>query len=295
MIFPFIASEKANYAVSMMCEYLEVSKSGYYAWETRVPSRRKLEDEALGAEVAAAHLASKRRYGSPRVMHQLRRQGRRVGRKRVARLMREQGLFARKRRRFKGTTNSEHDEPIAPNLVAREFTAEQPGQVMVGDTTAIETREGWLYLAVLVDLCTRMIIGWAMSETNDTALVSTAFRMAVRRGFRRGFIHHTDRGCTYAAKDYRDLVEATGGRRSMSRKANCYDNAVAESIFRTIKEEGIGQAVPETIADARELAFSFMEGFYNGKRLHSTLGYRTPLEVEAEKLDIMSRNVQGTP
>ncbi len=132
-----------------------------------------------------------------------------------------------------------------------------------------------------------------MNKTSDTALVSSAFRMAMRRSFHRGFIHHTDRGCTYAAKDYRDLVEAAGGLRSMSRKANCYDNAVAESVFRTIKEEGIGQTVPKTIARARELAFSFIEGFYNAKRLHSTLGYRTRLEVERDKLDIMSRNLQS--
>jgi len=143
---------------------------------------------------------------------------------------------------------------------------------MVGDTTAIETNKSQLYLAVLVDLCTRMVAGWAMNETNDTAVVFSAFRMAMRRGFRRGCIHHTDRGCTYAAKEHRDLVEAAGGLRSMSRKANCYDNAVAESIFRTIKEEGIGQTVPKTIACVRELALSFIKGFYNEKRLHSTLG-----------------------
>jgi len=190
--------------------------------------------------------------------------------------MREQGLVARNRRRFKMTTNSAHDEPIAPNLVAREFTAQQPGEVMVGDMMAIETSEGWFYLAVLVDLCTRMFVGWAMNKTSDTALVSSAFRMAMRRGFHRGFIHHTDRGCAYAAKDYRDLVEAAGGLRSMSRKANGYDNAMADSIFRTIKEEGIGQTVPETIACARELVFSFLEGVYNAKRRHATLGCRTP-------------------
>jgi putative transposase len=152
--------------------------------------------------------------------------------------MREKGLFARKRRRFKATTDSRHDDPIAPNLVARDFTAAAPGVVIVGDTTAVETKEGWLYLAVLLDLCTRAIVGWAMSESNDTNLVAGAFRMAVRRGVRRGFIHHTDRGSTYAAMGYRKLIEKEGGRRSMSRRADCYDNAVAESAFRTIKDGG---------------------------------------------------------
>lgn len=284
MKFTFIAAEKANFPIGMMCRVLKVSTSGFYAWSRRGKSRHRIVDAELKARVAAVHAASRGRYGSPRVMHQLRREGRRVGRKRVARLMREQGLFARKRRRFKATTDSRHDDPIAPNLVARNFTAAAPGMVMVGDTTAVETKEGWLYLAVLLDLCTRAIVGWAMSGNNDTNLVSGAFRMAVRRGFRRGFVHHTDRGSTYAAKDYRELVENAGGRRSMSRRADCYDNAVAESAFRTIKEEGIGQTVPETFSEARERIFSFIEGFYNTKRLHSTLGYRTPNEVEKETL-----------
>ena len=299
MRFAFIAAEKADFPIDMMCCVLLVSTSGFYAWSRRGQSHHSIVDEELKRRVSAVHAASRGRYGSPRVMHQLRREGRRVGRARVARLMREQGLFARKRRRFKVTTDSRHDDPIAPNLVARDFTAPAPGVVMVGDTTAVETKEGWLYLAILLDLCTRAIVGWAMSETNDTNLVSGAFRMAVRRGTRRGFIHHTDRGSTYAATDYRKLVEKAGGRRSMSRRADCYDNAVAESAFRTIKEEGIGQTMPETISEARERLFSFIEGFYNTKRLHSTIGYRTPNEVEKEmlattKLDMKSRIEQFT-
>jgi transposase InsO family protein len=292
--FAFVAAEKARFPVSTMCRYLCVSTSGFYAWSNRGKSARRVEDERLARAVAHVHTASRRRYGSPRVMHQLRREGTRVGRKRVARLMREQGLVARRRRRVARTTDSRHGEPIAPNLVARNFTAAMPGRVMVGDTTAVETREGWLFLAVLVDLCTRAIVGWSMSETNDTALVSQAFRAAVRRGFRRGFIHHTDRGSTYASKDYCKLVEGAGGVRSMSRRADCYDNAVAESVFRTIKEEGIGHAVPQTHSEARERIFSFIEGFYNSTRLHSSLGYRTPLEVEREKFKELSKNRKRT-
>ena len=225
MRFSFLAAEKACYPVDLLCKTLDVSRSGFYAWSQRRPSRRRLEDAQLGAEVRAAHRASGARYGSPRVMRQLRRQGHSVSRKRVARLMREHGLHARRRRRFKTTTDSNHDDPIAPNLVARNFTAEQPGMVMVGDTTAIETKHGWLYLAVMLDLCTRAIVGWAMSETNDTALVTSAFKKAVTRGFRPGFIHHSDRGSTYASGDYRKAIDEAGGRRSMSRKADCYPGA----------------------------------------------------------------------
>ena len=293
MKFTFIAAEKAHYPVTVLCRCLEVSPSGFYAWQGRPKSARSIEDDVVGEEVKAAHAKSQARYGSPRMMHQLRRQGRHVSRKRVARLMRARGLFGRKRRRFRTTTDSKHEDPIAPNLVNRNFDVDIPGTVMVGDTTAIETRQGWLYLAVLVDLCTRAIVGWSMSENNDTRLVAQAFRLAMRRGFRRGFIHHTDRGSTYASEDYRQLVERSGGRRSMSRKADCYDNAVAESVFRTIKEEGIGDRVPETRDEARRRAFSFIEGFYNSERLHSTLGYRTPNEFEQMKLDEESKKRQS--
>ncbi len=261
MRFAFIAAEKADFPIDMMCRDLHVSTSGFYAWIRRGQSHHSIVDEELERRISAVHAARRARYGSPRVMHHLRHEGRRVGRARVARLMREQGLFARNHRRFNVTTDSRHDDPIAPNLVARDFTAPAPGVVMVGDTTKVETKEGWLCLAILLDLCTRAIVGWAMSETNDTNLVSGALRMAVRRGARRGFIHHTDRGSTYAAMDCRKLVEKAGGRRSMSRRADCYDNAVAESAFRTIKEEGVEQTMPETISEARERLFSFIEGF----------------------------------
>lgn len=289
MKFEFIAAENANYPVKALCRCLGVTAAGYYAWRARPKARREHIDGRLLEEVRASHVRSKGRYGSPRIFHDLRRRGHCVSRKRVARLMREEGLFGRKRRRFKATTDSRHDDPIAPNLLKRQFTAKLPGQVMVGDTTAIETREGFLYLAVLLDLCTRAIVGWSTSKTNDTELVKKAFQQAVKRGFRRGFLHHTDRGSTYAAKAYREMVEATGGRRSMSRKGDCFDNAVAESVFRTIKEEGIGEDTPETVSEARLRLVTFIEGFYNTKRLHSSLGYQTPYEFEKVKLESVSR------
>ena len=276
----------------MICRVLGVSTSGFYAWTARAPSKRARDDESLTGTVQRIHRQARSVYGSPRVHRALGRLGIRVGCKRVARLMRREGLVGRKRRRYRNTTDSQHGEPIAPNLLGRNFLVEEPGRVMVGDTTAIETRQGWLYLAILIDLCTRAIVGWAMGDTNDTELVTRAFRMALPRGFPRGFVHHSDRGCTYASADYRKLVDDAGGRRSMSRKADCYDNAVAESAFRTIKEEGIGQSVPETQEAARALVFSFIEGFYNTERLHSTLGYVTPIEFEDMKLVEMSKKMQ---
>lgn len=293
MRFALIAAEKDQYPVALMCRHLDVSTSGFYAWRCRGPSARAAEDAALAEDVKAIHTEHRGAYGSPRIHRELRRRGRRVARKRVAHLMKREGIWGRKRRRYRATTDSNHQEPIAPNLVNRDFQADNPGLVMVGDTTAVATNGGWLYLAVMMDLCTRAIVGWAMSDTNDTALVLSAFRMAVRRGFRPGFIHHTDRGCTYASEAYRKAVEATGGRRSMSRRADCYDNAVAESVFRTIKEEGIGEQIPENPEEARTRLFSFIEGFYNTKRIHSTLGYVTPREFEIMKLEELSRNVQS--
>lgn len=283
-MFELVAAEKAKYPVATMCRFLGVSPSGFYAWQGRGPSARTMADAALSTEVKAIHAEARAAYGSPRIHRELRRRGSRVSRKRVARLMRGEGIYGRKRRRFRPTTDSRHEDPIAPNLLNRDFTSEQPGAVMVGDTTAIETKEGWLFLAVMLDLCTRAIVGWAMSENNDTALVLRAFRKAVKRNFEPGFIHHTDRGSTYASKDYREAVERMGGVRSMSRRADCYDNAVAESVFRTIKEEGIGEDIPANTVEAKRRAFSFIEGFYNTKRLHSTLGYVTPNEFEDMKI-----------
>ena len=289
MRFAFVAQHRASYPVELLCRHVGVSPSGFYAWLARGPSSKAEKDEALGATIQAVYDRSQRRYGSPRVMHQLRRQGVRVSRKRVARIMQEKQIRARVVKRFRTTTDSSHGEPIAPNLLDRNFTAESPGVAMVGDTTAIETKEGWLYLAILVDLCTRAIVGWSMGTKNDTDLVSKAFRHAMRKPYPKGFVHHTDRGSTYAAWEYRKLVEGAGGRRSMSRRADCYDNAVAESAFRTIKEEALGLKVRETMDDARRAVFAFIEGFYNHERLHSTLGYRTPSEVENFKLSKMSK------
>jgi transposase InsO family protein len=291
--FAFIDAKKSEFPVDRLCRHLEVSRSGYYVWVARKPSKREQDDDVLVVRVKEVHEKARRVYGSPRVQRQLAREGVKVSRKRVARLMRREGIVGRRKRRYKATTDSKHESPIAPNLLQRDFHAEEPGRVMVGDTTAIETRQGFLYLALLTDLCTRGIVGWAMSERNDTSLVLEAFRMARKRGFTKGFIQHSDRGSTYACVDYREAVERSGGVMSMSRKGNCLDNAVAESVFRTVKEEAIGTIVPDSPEHARRLVFSYVEGFYNSERLHSTIGYRTPNEFELIKREELSKNVKS--
>jgi transposase InsO family protein len=291
--FAFIDTKKSEYPIDKLCRHLGVSRSGYYVWVARKPSKREQDDDVLVVRVKEVHEKARCVYGSPRVQRQLAREGVKVSRKRVARLMRREGIVGRRKRRYKATTDSNHESPIAPNVLQRDFHANEPGRVMVGDTTAIETRQGFLYLALLTDLCTRGIVGWAMSERNDTSLVLEAFRMARKRGFTKGFIHHSDRGSTYACGDYRKAVEQSGGVMSMSRKGNCLDNAVAESVFRTVKEEAIGTIAPDSPEHARRLVFSYVEGFYNSERLHSTIGYRTPNEFELIKREELSKNVKS--
>jgi transposase InsO family protein len=263
-----------------MCRLLKVARSGYYAWLTRPECERARVDKQLAVEVRSAFEESKGRYGSPRLHAELRAKGRRVGRHRIARVMRAQQLQARKRRRFVTTTNSAHQQPVAPNLVQRNFEASAPNQVWAGDVTFIDTAEGWLYLAVLVDLFSRRLVGWATSERNDEALTLKALRMAIdQRSPPRGLIHHTDRGTTYASTEYQDLLRRAGMRCSMSRRGNCLDNAVAESFFSTFKTECARQTFPSRDA-ARRVAFEYIAGFYNPTRRHSKNGYVSPMEYE---------------
>ena len=285
--------KKSKYPVKTLCRVVEVSRSGYYAWELRKPSLHAASDLELSWRVRTVHAKARQVYGSPRVQRQLAREGVRVSRKRVARLMRLNGLYGRKKRRHKATTDSNHQDPIAPNLLNRNFVSGEPGRVMVGDTTAITTQQGWLYLAVLTDLCTRAIIGWSMGVHNDTDLVLAALRMAMRRGICQGFIHHTDRGSTYTSAAYRDAVKAGGGIASMSRKGDCYDNAVAESVFRTVKEEALGDLIPDSPEHAQTLIFSYIEGFYNSQRLHSSIGYVPPNEFDRIRREDLSKNARS--
>jgi len=236
--FAFIEAEKANYPVDLMCSVLEVSRSGYYAWVKRKPCSRVLADRELSKKIGTIYEVSQGRYGSPRIHKELEASNTLVSRKRVARLMKEEGLCALTKRRFVRTTDSKHDFPIAPNYLERDFTAPAPDTVWVGDITYIDTHEGWLYLAVLIDLYSRRVVGWSMSERIDTTLVMSAFDMAVaQRKPARGLIHHTDRGSQYASHDYRKALRGIGVQCSMSRKGDCWDNAVAESFFASLRKE----------------------------------------------------------
>jgi transposase InsO family protein len=279
--FAFVDAEKANHDVSTLCRVLQVRRSGYYAWRSRGESARELEDQKLVVEIRAVFAEMKRRYGSPRVRRELRNRGTRVCRHRVARLMREQGLQARPPRKFVCTTDSRHDLPTPPNILDRTFTAEEPDSVWAGDVTFLPTREGWLYLAVLLDLYSRRVVGWAMSERNDESLTLAALRMAIDlRQPEPGLVHHTDRGTTYASGAYQDALAKHGMVCSMSRKGNCWDNAVVESFFSTLDIECAREEPFASRAAARHEVTNYILGFYNPTRLHSSLGYVSPMEFE---------------
>jgi transposase InsO family protein len=274
--------EKANYPVEVLCEVLGVSRSGFYAWKKRPPSKRSKQDAQLAAEVAAAHEKSGKRYGSPRVHRRLRKNDRRVGKKRIERLMRENGLVGRQKRCFRRTTDSNHSYPIAPNVLARDFEPTRPNQAWAGDVTYVATGEGWAYLAVLLDLYSRRVVGWALSTTNDTDLALNALRRAVacRRVLPSGLVHHTDRGSPYASTDYRDAVKVHGMIASMSRTGDCWDNAVAESFFATLRAELVDHETFSTTRAAEQSIGRYIESFYNVERLHSHLDYVSPIEFE---------------
>ena len=279
MRFAFVEEEKATYPVTKLCRALAVSRAGFYAWHSRPESKRDCEDRRLAVLVRAAHEESRRTYGSPRVHFDLTAQNERVGRKRVARLMRQASLKARVRRRYKCTTMSEHDQPIAPNLLARRFEAAHPNQRWVTDTTELLAGSGRLYLAAVLDLYSRLIVGWSISAVNDRHLTLSALEQALRRrdpGV--GLLHHSDQGSTYASEDYRKVLAAHGITCSMSRRGNCHDNAAMESWFSTLKFE-LGERF-ESGAQAKHALFDYIEVFYNQKRRHSSLGYATPAEVE---------------
>lgn len=276
-----MAAEKAEYPVTLMSRILQVSRSGFYAWSKRPESARAHSDRALVVDIRAAHEASRGTYGSPRVHRELVAQGQVVGRDRVARLMREQALRGRRKRRFRNTTQSNHRHPVAPNVLEREFTVEEPNTAWVGDITYLWTLEGWLYLAVILDLYSRRVVGWAMGHRIDQALTLRALGMALdTRMPGVGLMHHTDRGSQYAANDYRQLLKARGIVCSMSRKANCWDNAVAESFFATLKVELVHETLFRTRAQATREIFEYIEVFYNRVRRHSFLDYVSPMEFE---------------
>jgi len=281
MRFRFIDAEKACYPIRLLCRCLAVSRSGYYAWRRRAPSARARRDAQLKVEIGAFHSASRRRYGSPRIVRDLRDGGHRISRKRVARLMGELGLEGRRKRRFRTTTDSGHRFPTAPNLLMREFEVGAPNTAWVTDITYLATLDGWLYLAVIVDLFSRRVVGYAMSERIDRALVLDALNQALahRRGV-RDLVHHSDRGSQYASHDYRAALDEAGITCSMSRRANCWDNAVAESFFATLKRELFHELPLQTRRATQDAVADYIDGFYNVRRRHSSLDYQSPLEFE---------------
>jgi putative transposase len=277
-----MAAEKANHPVRRMCRVLGVSASGFYAWHQRPASARTRTDRRLRLELRASHAASGGSYGSPRLHHALHQRGFRVGRKRVIRLMRAEQLVGRPRRRFRVTTTTDPAAAPAPNHLAQQFTVARRNHVWAGDITAVPTREGWLYLAVLLDLYSRRVVGWALDTTVATSLVLTAWQRALRQRGRAPRVHHSDRGTQYTSAAYQAAMQAHGVRCSMSRRGNCYDNAVVESFFRTLKTD-LGPRTWVSRAEAVQRIARYIDDFYNTTRLHSTLGYRSPAQFEQRR------------
>jgi putative transposase len=266
----------------MMCELLKVSRSGYYAWLERPESKRTKENKILSEHIQQIHTDSNQTYGSPRIQAELIVQGFTLSRQRVVRLMKRLNIKAHHKRRFKVTTDSQHALPIADNVLDRKFTATEPDQAWVADITYIETHQGWLYLAVVIDLFSRKVVGWSMAEHMRTDLVLTALEAALGKRIpaQSGLVFHSDRGSQYASSDYRTALERAGITCSMSRKGNCWDNAVAESFFGTLKTEFVHPRIFTTREIAKTAIAEWIEAFYNRKRLHSTIGYVSPIQFE---------------
>ena len=275
---------KRDYPILALCANLEVSPSGYYGWQQRrtTPGPRAAANQTLAKQIRVIHEQSRQTYGSPRIVATLRQQGCHHGRNRIARLMRADGLCGRQKGRYRvQTTDSNHDQPIAPNLMAQTPKATQPNQIWVGDITYIETQEGWLYLAAILDRYSRKIVGWAMSERLDTALVLKALAMALlHRRPPVNLLLHSDRGVQYASADYRSALAQAGLVASMSRKGNCYDNATMESFWSTLKLELVYRRDFVTRSQARTQIFDYIESFYNRQRTHSALDFQSPVDFE---------------
>ena len=270
-----------------MCRVFEVSRSGYYRWLKRKPSQRHLDNQRLDAQIREIYEQSKGRYGSPKITQELRDQGRKVGKNRVAERMRKAGLRSKIRRKYRVTTNSKHKFPVAPNLLERNFTAQAPDRVWVSDITYLATRTGWLYLTVIIDLFSRMVVGWALSSSLSHEMVVVALKRAIRRrGPTNGLVFHSDRGVQYACTGFRDELEGHGFVQSMSRKGDCWDNAVAESFFAIMKTELVYHERYEGHQDTLHSIFEYIEIFYNRQRRHSTLEYLCPADYEKQKLKL---------
>jgi len=281
--YAWIKQHKAEFPVDSMCRFMRVSRSAYYTWLHRTPTQGEKDDAELTAIIQTLFAKSRATSGTRRLKIALGRQDRTASRRRIGRLMREAGLACKTKRKFKATTNSKHNQPIAPNHLDRQFTVKRPNQAYVGDITYIPTQEGWLYLAVVIDLFSRHVVGWSMAEHMRAQLVNDALLMALwKRKPDKGLVWHTDRGSQYASESHRTLLTQHGIQQSMSRKGNCWDNAVSESFFHTLKTELVHHQTYQTRAEAKQTIFEYIEVFYNRKRLHSSNGYWSPVDFELQ-------------
>lgn len=281
MKYWFMDQYRSLHGVQRMCRVIGASRSGYYGWRRQQESKRQKDNEKILMEIKESHKNSHRAYGSPRITEDLQAKGIKCSKNRVARLMKVHGIIAKTKKKFKATTSSKHNLPVAENLLNQDFVAEKPNTVWVSDITYIATLEGWLYLAVILDLYSRQVVGWAMSDRLTAGFVIKALYQAIgRRNPVRGCIFHSDRGVQYASADFRDVLNSHGFIQSMSRKGNCYDNAVAESFFHTLKIEHVYDYRYETRAEAIQSVFEYIEMFYNRQRRHSAIGYRSPVSFE---------------
>jgi len=283
MRFAFIHAEKASFPVAALCRLLGVTRQGYYAYASRPPSERLNRERTLQQRVQQIHVESRGTYGSPRVLKALRQHGEPASKRSVERALRSLGLRGRSPRRWRATTRANPLHPIVENVLNRDFEASRPNERWVTDISYIWTDEGWCYLAAILDLFSRSVVGWALDSTLSTSLPLTALDMAVRRRRpSKGLLHHSDRGCQYTSTEYRDVLAELGVTVSMSRKGNCWDNAVAESFFATLKTELIYGRTWPTRVELRAAVFEYIEVFYNRRRLHSSVAYRTPAQVESD-------------
>lgn len=285
MKYAFIQKVQAQFPVLRLCQILSVSRSGYYDWLDRPESKKSIRHRHLTVEIKRIHEQSNQNYGVVKCWKELRRKGFVLGRDQVAKLRRQSGIYSKRRRRFVITTKSKQGHEAAPNLLNREFSVTLPNRAWVGDVTFIPTRKGWLYLSVLLDLYSRKVVGWSMGNRNDTALVKDCLEMAIEhRKPALGLMHHTDRGSTYTSEKYRSLLNDNGMVSSMSRKGNCWDNAVSESFFGNLKNELTHDKIYQCRDQARTDIFRYIEIFYNRQRLHQTLNYVSPTEYEMMKV-----------
>jgi putative transposase len=287
MSFAFIEAEKASFPIHRMCDVLGVSQSGFFAWRDRPACQRQRQDMIYLAHIRTAFALSNGTYGSPRMHRDLVDDGHRIGRHRTARLMRENGLVARQKRRFKRTTDSEHAWPVAPNLLGQDFEAEQPDRKWGADISYIWTSQGWFYLAVVLDLHSRRVVGWATSDRLKRSLAVEALRRAIaNRDPAPGLVHHSDRGSQYCSVDYQAELRKRGILISMSGKGNCYDNSMVETFFKTIKSELIWPVAWKTRQQAENAIARYIDGFYNPVRRHSSLGFQSPIAFERNAREV---------